>query len=315
MSKMQAIQLPEKNQAALYPYVRRILWGAFGLLVVVMLITQIVVMINGQVGGVGEVGRVTLAERGIAYVQNSLRTTAVNPAFPVIAILVAFLLGGLHALAPGHNKVLTGSYLVGAGGRVRHAIFIGIATALSHTITVIIIGTLALSTRGQILTTLYLRWLGLPSGLVVVGLGVLLLTRLLGNRQAHGHSHDGDHAHDHSHDPLHGHSHTHTMPTKLTLGGLVALALVHGVVPTTDALAVLLVALSLNQAVLGIALIIAYSLGIALVMSAVGILFIRSHELLATRFERLTRWMPVIAAVLVVLFGLSILIRALGTLL
>lgn len=311
MSKMQAVQLSKEQRPLLYPHVHRILWGAFGLLVVVMLITQIVVMINGQAGGAGDVGRITLAERGIAYVQNSLRATAVNPTFPMVAILVAFLLGGLHALAPGHNKVLTGSYLVSAGGRVRHAIFIGIATALSHTITVIIIGTLALSARGQILTTFYLRWLGLPSGLVVVGLGVLLLTRLLGNRQAHGHSHDGDH----SHDPLHGHSHTHTIPTKLTLGGLVALALVHGVVPTTDALAVLLVALSLNQALLGIALIFAYSLGIALVMSVVGILFIRSHALLATRFERLTRWMPMIAAVLVVLFGLSILIRALGTLL
>lgn len=315
MTKMQVVHMSEKPHSTLYPYVRRILWGAFGLLVMVMLITQVYVMIAGQVSGRGEVGRAPLAETGIAFVQDSLRTAAVNPAFPVIAILVAFLLGGLHALTPGHNKVLTGSYLVGTGGRVRHAVFIGIATALSHTITVIIIGTLALSTRGQILATLYLRWLGLPSGLMVVGLGVLLLTRLLGHQRAHNHSHEGDHTHDHSHDPLHAHSHTHIIPEKLTLGGLVALALVHGVVPTTDALAVLLVALSINQALLGIALIFAYSLGIALVMSIIGILFIRSHELLATRFERLTRWMPVVAAVLVILFGLSILIRALGILL
>ena len=319
MAEIQTLPVPEEQPASFYPQARRILWGAFGLLVVIMLTAQIYVLTAGQAGGRGEAGRTPLTEMGIAFVQDSLRTAADNPTFPALAILVAFLLGGLHALAPGHNKVLTGAYLVSSGSRVRHAVLIGVATALSHTITVIIIGTLALSTRGQLLSTLYLRWLGLPSGLVVVGLGLLLLTRLLGRQPEHDHTHADGHSHDHSHDLLHTHphphSHTHTIPTKLTLGGLVSLALVHGVVPTTDALAVLLVALSINQALLGIALIFAYSLGIALVMSSVGILFLRSHELLATRFERLTRWMPVVAAVLVILFGLSILVRALGTLL
>jgi len=315
MAEIQVVPMPEGRHASLHPHVRRILWGAFGLLVIVMFTAQIYVVTAGQTSGRGEVGRTPLAEMGIAFVQDSLRTAAVNPAFPALAILVAFLLGGLHALTPGHNKVLTGAYLVSTGSRVRHAVLIGVATALSHTITVIIIGTLALSTRGQILTTLYLRWLGLPSGLVVVGLGVLLLTRLLGHQSEHIHTHEDGHTHDHSHDPLHAHSHKHVIPTKLTLGGLIALALVHGVLPTTDALAVLLVALSINQALLGIALIFAYSVGIALVMSSIGILFLRSHELLATRFERWTRWMPVVAAVLVILFGLSILVRALGTLL
>jgi len=234
-------------------------------------------------------------------------------------------LGGLHVMTPGHNKVLVGAYLVGVKARPRDAILIGVATALSHTLSVIVIGALALMVRGQNIATLYLQWLGLPSGLVVLGLGTYLLTRHLNND---GHAHDkiGDHSHDdghshtedhtHVHGPAHDHSHHHhAIPTKLTLGGLIALGLVHGLVPTTDALAVLLVALTVKQVALGIGLILAYSLGIAVVMSSIGILFLKSLLFFGERFEKATRWLPAVAALLVMLFGLSILTRALITLL
>lgn len=297
----QPSEIYHKNR---YAYARKTLWGVFGLLTIVMIVAQIYVLAAGQNSSGGEAGTTLLAQTGIAYVQNSLRTFAANPAFPFLALAVAFLLGGLHTLTPGHNKVLTGAYLVSANGRIRHAVLIGVATAISHTFSVIIIGSLAITVRGQSIAAFYLKWLGVPSGLVVVGLGVLLLTRHLKGETGHTHKHaDGTE---------HAHVHDHIIPSKLTLSGLVALGLIHGIVPTTDALAVLLVALTIEQTALGIGLIFTYSIGIAVVMSSIGILFVKSQMLLTSRFERLTRWMPTIAAVLVVLFGLSILIRALA---
>jgi ABC-type nickel/cobalt efflux system permease component RcnA len=229
-----------------------------------------------------------------------------------VALIVAFGLGGLHALTPGHNKVLTGAYLVGSRAGYRDAILIGAATAFSHTATVIVIGILALSPQGQAAVSFYLRWLGVPAGLLVAGLGFWLLMRYLG-QGVHPHSHAG--GHDHSHGHSHEHSHSHRAPTdRLTLGGLVGLGLVHGIVPTADALAVLLVALSVKQTFLGLLLILSYSLGIASVMSAVGMLFLTSQGLMErfTRLATLSRWGPAVAAATVSLLGLVMIVKTIG---
>ena len=325
MAEIEMAGAPVRARKSPNSYISLALWSLFGLVVVAIMAAQVYVIAAGQTGGRGEAGRTPLSETGIAYVQDSLRAASNNPAFPVLAIAVALLLGGLHVMTPGHNKVLVGAYLVGVKARPRDAILIGVATALSHTLSVIVIGALALTVRGQNIATLYLQWLGLPSGLVVLGLGTYLLTRHLNNDgHAHDkigdHSHDDGHSHTEDHTHAHGHAHDHShhhhpIPTKLTLGGLIALGLVHGLVPTTDALAVLLVALTVKQVALGIGLILAYSLGIAVVMSSIGILFLKSLLFFGERFEKATRWLPAVAALLVMLFGLSILTRALITLL
>lgn len=264
-------------------------------------------------------GKPLWAERGIQFLQETLRLSAESAVFPVVAILVAFALGALHAMAPGHNKILTGVTLVGAGARFRHAVLIGATTAFSHTASVLVIGLLALSVRGQMLASSYLRWLGVPSGLLTVALGVWLLLRYLradgpGHDHEHDHSHGHDRHHAHGHDHEHSHVHHHTLPDRMTIGGLVGLALLHGTVPTLDALAVLLVALNVKQILLGLALILSYSLGIAVVLSAVGMLFLSSQELLASspRLALLSRWSPAVAAVTVILLGLVIVARTLG---
>lgn len=285
------------------PSRKQSVWLLFSLFAIIIIIGQIYVLVAPEV----QPETSPLAASGLAYIQNAVQNAADNPAFPFLALLAALLIGGLHTLTPGHNKILTGAFLISSKSPWRHAIFIGVATALSHTIAVTVIGTLALSTRGQALSVLYLRYLGIPTGIAVVGLGIMLV---LNHLSGGGHMHIGRGTHSHGAEGEHTHGDDYVMPTRLTLTGLVILALIHGVVPTTDALAILLVALSLKQAFLGISLIIAYSLGIAIVMSTIGILFLTTGEQLTTRFERQTRWLPLIGAILVVFFGLSIIVRA-----
>jgi nickel/cobalt transporter (NicO) family protein len=257
--------------------------------------------------------RTPLGEAAISFIQRAVQTSAASPAFPPLALAAAFLLGGLHALTPGHNKTLVGAYLVGARARLRHAVLIGAATAFSHTASAIVIGMLALSTTGQIATAQYLRWIGLPSGILTVCLGVWLLRSHFkgsnGGFQPHDHNHS--HLHDHPHD--HDYPHHYPAPDGVTLGGLIALGLVHGIVPTFDALAIILVALNVQQAGLGVGLIFTYSLGIGGVMIAVGALFIRAQKLLLDnhRFERFSRWSPALGASVFTLLGLWLVVRTL----
>jgi ABC-type nickel/cobalt efflux system permease component RcnA len=249
-------------------------------------------------------------------IQNTLRASEASPVFNLMAILVAFTLGGLHALTPGHNTVLTGAFLVSAGGKIRHAILVGGATAFSHTASVIIIGLLALSSPGQAAITFFLRWLGVPSGLLVAGLGLWLLIRhLQGQAKMQAHASEQNHHHDHSHGHPHHHFHAKaSAQDRVTMGGLVTLGLVHGIIPTPDSLAVLLVALSVQRTLLGLALILAYSLGIAAVLSIIGYLFLSSQELIS-RFSWLA-WLrnnlPALAALTVVLLGITLITRTLG---
>ena len=291
-------------------------WIYLVLAVLVIIALFYVLAANAIAGNALSQGRTPLGEATLAFVQNTLRTSAVSPLFPLLALATAFVLGGLHAMTPGHNKTLTGAYLVGSRTRLRHALLIGIATAFSHTASALVIGALALSTAGQIASTQYLRWIGLPSGILTVCLGAWLLRKHLRRRTADPHSHDQDHdhSHDHDHPHDHGHSHDDPAPDRATLGGLVAMGLMHGLVPTIDALAIILIALTVNQFLLGVGLIVAYSLGIASVLVAVGALFVRTQMVLSDnpRFERFARRAPAIAATVVILLGISLVVRTLS---
>ena len=252
-----------------------------------------------------------LGGKAYAFVQRTVQASVEGAAFPVLALAAAFVLGSLHALTPGHNKTLVGSYLVGARGRLHHAVLIGMVTAFSHTASALIVGILALSTAGQIASAQFLQWIGLPSGILTIGLGFWLLRRYIRLDSSHvrPHDHVHDHPHDHSHE--HEHSHHHPSPDAVTLGGLVALGLMHGIVPTFDALAIILVALSIQRAALGAGLIFAYSLGIGSVLVVIGVLVVRAQTALLNhpRYERASRRAPAIAAGMVVVLGLWLVLR------
>ena len=44
------------------------------------------------------------------------------------------MLGAGHALTPGHGKTLMAAYLVGTRGTPRHAVGLGMAVSVSHTL-------------------------------------------------------------------------------------------------------------------------------------------------------------------------------------
>jgi ABC-type nickel/cobalt efflux system permease component RcnA len=216
------------------------------------------------------------------------------------------------------------AYLVGAGGRVRQAVAVGGAVSLMHTASVIGLGLLVLYAQ-----SLFPRpedvypWLGLLSGVVAIVLGAALFTmRYRAHRRAvaatSAHAHPGSHDHDHEHDHERAgdggdHGHVHTVPDAHVLSrkGLVALAVAGGILPSPTALVVLLAAVSLHRVAFGLALIVAFSIGLAAALIVVGVLALRARDLVSRKMtSRLGQLIPLVSASAIVAVGAFLVARA-----
>jgi ABC-type nickel/cobalt efflux system permease component RcnA len=251
----------------------------------------------------------------------------------LLALVAAFGWGAAHALTPGHGKTIVAAYLVGSRGTVRHAILLGLTTTLTHTTGVFLLGLFTLFAAQFILPEQLYPWLGVISGVLVVGIGLALIRNRLANWSQPNHSHDHDHHHHHSHDHSHDHHHHHhhdhghhhhlAGDTPLTWRSLVALGISGGIIPCPSALVVMLSAIALQRIGLGLILIVAFSLGLAAVLTGIGILWVQAGrwlEQLAQRGHFLqhllgrARWLPLLplaSALLIILIGGGITLKAL----
>ena len=275
----------------------------------------------------------------------------------IAALVISFVLGGLHALTPGHGKAIVAAYLVGSKGRVIDAVFLGLVVTFTHTFSVIALGVIMLVAQ-EFAPEDIVPWLSLFSGILIVGIGAWLLTKNMkqyysGGAQSHGHSHDhdrddhshdhdhdhdddhshdhdhdhdDDHSHDHDHDHDddhdHGHSHSHggrthshVPPERTGFWGLLSLGISGGIVPCVDALIGLLFAISLNKLVWGLIILSAFSLGLAAVLVAIGILMVMAKPLIG-RFTGEGIWLqrlPIFSAAVVILLGAILVFKAINS--
>ena len=270
--------------------------------------------------------------------------------FMAMAALIAAVLGGFHALEPGHGKTLVAAYLVGSHGKARHAVLLGAIVTASHTISVYALGTITLYASQWILPERLYPWLGIGSGLLVAGLGFTLFVRRYLATEPHsadGHPHDHAHAaqphrhtwwgghvcevdthshgdliaHEHRHGEGHDHSHgsEHEMPRvtrELSLSGLFALGITGGIVPCPAALVVLLGALAFHRVAFGLFLIVAFSAGLATVLISLGLAMVYAGRFMS-RFGAhgpLTqRWLPLASSAVITIIGVTLTLQSLVT--
>ena len=90
----------------------------------------------------------------------------------LVGIGAAFVLGGAHALTPGHGKTIVAAYLVGSRGTMRHAIFLGAMVTFTHTISVFVLGVATLFLFRFVVPETITQWLGVMSGLSIVAMGL-----------------------------------------------------------------------------------------------------------------------------------------------
>ncbi|MEP6820270.1 MAG: sulfite exporter TauE/SafE family protein [bacterium] len=260
----------------------------------------------------------------------------------LVGLLFAMFLGGLHAMSPGHGKTIVAAYLIGSRGTARHAVFLGATVTITHTAGVFTLGVVTLLASAYVLPERLFPMLSLVSGAIVTVLGFTMLTRRLraaiGLSSRHTHANDGsfdiqEHSHDskstpydhkHSHYPkLHSHGgriHAHLPPgaddSRVTWRTLLALGISGGILPCPSALVVLLAAISLHRVGYGLLLVVAFSLGLASALTAVGLAFVYAGRLVKStaafgRLDRLARALPIVSALVITFAGAVIFYGAL----
>ncbi|MDP8959374.1 MAG: nickel transporter [Actinomycetota bacterium] len=258
-------------------------------------------------------------DRGAQWMSSLMASRELTVPLALLALGLALVLGGLHGLAPGHGKTVMAAYIAGEQKAHRYALLIGLTVAATHTAGVVVLG-MMLGLGGDLAPALWYPWLGMTSGLLIAGIGVGLLRRALGRRARPGHGPAGHHGPD-------GHHH---QEEGLGWRGLVAMGFAGGLVPSPSALLVLLGAIALGRAWLGVALVAAYGIGMAVVLVGAGLLLLRARRLLHRsrantghmgspmgprlrlmgRAAGLARLLPVATAGLVMVGGLLLTARA-----
>ncbi|MGH7798145.1 MAG: nickel/cobalt transporter [Candidatus Binatia bacterium] len=290
------------------------------------------VVIDADSTGANEDSPVRLQTNRQATPRNSftdlIATKQLGLGIILIALAVAVGLGAFHALEPGHGKTLVAAYLVGSRGTVKHAFLLGLIVTAAHTAGVYLLGAVTLYASRYIVPEQLYPWLGVISGVMIASLGAVLLVRRYLDKEgvsSHHHHHHAHHAHssdhhhhrghhDHSH---HGHTHHHhRLNQRVSLRELLTLGISGGIVPCPAALVVLLSAVSMQRIGFGLLLIVAFSIGLAAVLIAVGLLMVYAREFMS-RFQTegrvFTRWLPLASSTLITLFGFGMIFQSVAS--
>ena len=217
----------------------------------------------------------------------------ITPAIALFGLLLAFGLGAMHAMSPGHGKTIVGAYLVGSKGTVKHAAFLGLIVTVTHTLGVFALGLITLFASNYILPERLMPFLGFVSGLLVFFIGISLfkdrLFKLLGwTKQAvddhphHEHAGQDDglpHSHDGTTHTHGGSTHSHALPDEITWRNLLALGISGGLLPCPSALVLMLSAITLGRVGYGLILTVAFSFGLAATLTLVGVIFLKIRNI------------------------------------
>lgn len=212
-----------------------------------------------------------------------------------VMLALAAVFGAAHALTPGHGKTLVAAYLVGQHGTPWHALVLGLVVTLTHTGSVIVLATLlAWTDLGSKAAMVALNLVG---GLLIAGLGAWLLMQRLRGGADHVHLGGG-----------------HDVPDLNRPGAswwsTVTLGMAGGIVPCWDAIVLLLFALSVQRLWMGVALLLAFSAGLAAVLIALGLAVVAAKAgagrvAKGEWVERVGRVLPVLSAAAILSIGLA----------
>jgi nickel/cobalt transporter (NicO) family protein len=218
----------------------------------------------------------------------------------IVASLGAALFWGMvHALSPGHGKAIVTAYLVGQRGTAHHAALLGLIVTVTHTVGVFALGIVTLLLSQFIVPNDLYPWLNLVAGLLVVGIGGSVLRARWKHRRAHAHEHE--HHHHHHHEP------------DLSRRSLITVGVSGGLLPCPSALVVLLAAISLHRVAFGMLLVVAFSIGLALTITGIGLVAVLARNAFRRlSFEgRLVSLLPAASALVILAAGLAMTINAL----
>jgi nickel/cobalt transporter (NicO) family protein len=209
------------------------------------------------------------------------------------SLAVALFWGAAHALSPGHGKTIVTAYLVGRRGTPRHAALLGLIVTVTHTLGVFALGIITLLLSRFVVPEQLYPWLNLVSGVLVVAIGASVLRA----RWRHAHHHEHHHHHD----------------GDVSRRSLVAVGVSGGLLPCPSALVVLLAAISLHRIGFGLLLILAFSGGLALTITGIGLVAVLARSAFRrVSFDgRVVSLLPAASALVILAAGVLMTVHAL----
>ncbi|TWB43622.1 nickel/cobalt efflux transporter [Nitrospirillum pindoramense] len=253
----------------------------------------------------------------------------------------AILLGALHGLEPGHSKTMMAAFIIAIRGTVGQAVLLGLSATLSHTLVVWAVALAGLHFGQSWNAETTEPYFQIASGILIILIALWMLWRTYRAQREeaahdhdHGHAHSHGHHHDHEHDYPHhdhhaegltlgetgyqdAHERAHAADIQrrfanrtVTTGQIVLFGLTGGLIPCPAAITVLLLCLQLKQVTLGVALVLCFSIGLALTMVSVGAAAALGMRHASRRwgeaFTTLARRAPYASGALIILVGLYI---------
>jgi ABC-type nickel/cobalt efflux system permease component RcnA len=250
----------------------------------------------------------------------------------------ALLLGALHGLEPGHSKTMMAAFIIAIRGTVFQAVLLGLCAAFSHSLVIWLLAGLALHYGSQWNAESTEPYFQLGSAILIIGLAIWMAWRTYRDVKAEAqheaeHHHGHDHHHEHEDDHDHPHEHSHPHPTSVAeyqdaherahaediqkrFAGrsasnyqIAVFGLTGGLLPCPAAFTIVLVCLQLKKFALGIAMVLAFSAGLALTLVAAGALAAWSLRHAEKRFGGLgnvARKLPYLSSGILLLMGLFI---------
>jgi nickel/cobalt transporter (NicO) family protein len=163
--------------------------------------------------------------------------------------LIALGLGAAHAVQPGHGKTMVTAVALSPDARVYQAVLLGLATTLAHLGSVLLVAVGLWYTGATAVGGLH-RGLSHVAGFVIAAAGLWRIGRHLGGY--------GEHVPE------------EFRRIKMSNVGVVGLGLASGLVPCWDAVGLLVLAAALGRLATGVALVLAFSAGMAGVLVGVA---------------------------------------------
>jgi nickel/cobalt transporter (NicO) family protein len=274
-----------------------------------------------------------------AILEGLIKNDTLTPVFVFSALALSFLLGMLHALTPGHGKTIVAAYLVGTNGKWFHALLLGGIVTITHTGSVLLIGVLTLYLSNSLFTPDLIAKLEIFSGILIVLLSAFLIYQrypaLKKNLQYRKKTSirfidttfpvNNEKQTIKLNIPIEeisqDHTHTPNQPGYIPRGNnskkqapaiewqsMIALGVSGGLIPCPDAIAILLIAITIQRIAFGISMILTFSMGLAIVLITIGIIIVQGKNIFRKLkfFDQVGIWVPMSSALIVLLVGIGL---------
>jgi nickel/cobalt exporter len=247
----------------------------------------------------------------------------------VMLALFSFIYGVVHAVGPGHGKMVISSYVVANEQTVRRGVIISfIAAALQALSAIALVGILAFALNASGLKiNAWANQLETVSYALIALVGAwLLATQLLHlyrRSESHAHEAHGNH-HNHDHHHAEGEACSHIIDARELAGPfdwrkVMAVVFSVGIRPCTGAILVLVFALTQGLFWAGVTATFAMALGTAITVAVLATLALGSRQLVLNLGGASATWANAVwsicaigGATIILLFGLILFAASLG---